>query len=385
MKFATWAYPWDLCDEGISNAVEQLADIGINEVNLATNYHSVQAFTPHNPARRTFFARASSYFQPSDEYGVLKPVPNEQMGDADWLDEIVDRFRETDLKLNSWTIGCHNSRLGMQHPETTFTSPFGDNLVFGLCPSNPDVQHYLRTLLSDLDSRAPFERIELETFDYFYGTGFGWHHDKYHVELGRLGEFLFGLCFCDHCREYAAAADVNVKSARKSCRNCINAIIAGELPPDTSIEAWLRTNPDVANYVDVRLETLRTVFDDLNEAVDGAELGYYIGLLNVEDSWVHGADLESLAKPLDYYTAICYEQNRQDAVDVYLTAEQLTPDIPVHAGVLPGHPAVKDEQTLCEIVDGLANAGCERISFYNYGLISARNLEWIRTSIDQYL
>ena len=384
MKFAVWIYPWDLLDEGVEHVADRLADVGVEEVNLATNYHSVQSFLPHNPERRTFFARASSYFRPdSDRYGRLEPIPNETMGDDDWLARIVDRVADTHLSLNSWTIGCHNSRLGLENPDVTLTSPYGDSLAFGLCPSNPEVQTYLTALLSDLDARAPFERIELETFDYFYGTGFGWHHDKYHVRLGTLGEFLFGLCFCDHCRTNAADAGVDVESAHEATVETLDAIIAGELPHDLSVGGWLRANSEVSAYVDARTETLASLFAEFGRTVS-ADLGYYLGFFGVEDSWMHGVDVDALSDSLDYYTVIDYESSRADAVDRYRTAEYLAPDTPLHAGVLPGHPAVHDEATVVDIVDGLAAAGAERVSFYNYGLLPDRALDWIGAATAGY-
>lgn len=62
MDFALWAYPWDLLDEGVESVVDQCRELGVDKLNLATNYHSVQPFLPHNPERKTFFAHASCYF-----------------------------------------------------------------------------------------------------------------------------------------------------------------------------------------------------------------------------------------------------------------------------------------------------------------------------------
>ena len=93
-------------------------------------------------------------------------------------------------------------------PATSRSKPPGDRLVFGLCPSKPAVQRYLTALVANLDRRTQFDRIDLEQFDYFCGTGFGWHHQKIHVALGDLGEFLFGLCFCEACRANAADASI---------------------------------------------------------------------------------------------------------------------------------------------------------------------------------
>lgn len=386
MDFAFWAYPWDLLDEGVAPVADRCAELGVDEINLTTNYHSVQPFLPHNPERTTFFAHASSYFHPDeDRYGRLSPVPNEEMGEADWLDRIASEIADTHLSLNSWTIGCHNSRLGMANPDLTLESPFGDPLAFGLCPSKPAVREFLTALLSDLSARAPFDRIELETFDYFYGTGFGWHHDKYHVDVGRLGEFLFGLCFCEDCRANARDAGVDVETARETARDGLRAIIDGDIGPDADAHEWVDDRSALAVYVDARMDTLTDLYADLRAATgDGVDLGRYAGFFDVDDAWMHGADLDALADHLDYYTIIAYESDRETVVNRVETAAELTSDIPLHAGVLPGHPAVDDAETVQSIVDGLAATGVERVSFYNYGLLPERSLDWIGAATESY-
>lgn len=381
MEYAMWIYPWDLIDEGVQAVADRMLDIGVTELNLATNYHHVQAFTPHNPERRTFFARASSYFQPSDRYEKLAPVPNETMGDADWTGLIAERLAETGVSLNAWTVGVHNSRLGFAHPDQTIETAFGDHLVFGLCPSKPAVQAYLTNLVADLSERGVFERIELETFDYFYGTGFGWHHQKFHARLGTLGEFLFGLCFCEDCRANAADAGVDVQRAQSIVRKTIDGIVADEIPHDASVGAWLRSHPAVADYADVRCETLTSLYSDLNEAATTADLGYYAGLVGVGQSWMQGCDLHALAEHVDYYTVPTYESSPKSVVDRFTEADALCPDIPLHGGLLPGHPAVEDGETLAAMVSGLVDAGASRLSFYNYGLLPVRSFDWIETAI----
>lgn len=383
MDFATWAYAWDLLDEGVESAAARLREMGVTEVNLATNYHHVQAFTPHNPERRTFFAKASSYFRPDDRYGTLEPVPYEGM-ETDWVAEVAEGLTGTGVSLNSWTIGVHNSRLGMAHPEATIENAFGDHLVFGLCPSKPDVQAYLTNVVSDLAARDEFERIELESFDYFHGTGFGWHHDKFHARLGDLGEFLFGLCFCEDCRANAADAGVDVDRARATVRQTVDDIVAGDVPHTADVGAWLRAHPSVDDFSAVREETLAGVFRDLDRAAGAADLGYYLGLLDVGRTWMVGADPHALAEHLDYLTVAAYESSREAVLDALREADALTPDVPLHAGVLPGHPPVHDEATLTDIVDGLADAGVPRVSFYNYGLLPERNLEWIAAATEPH-
>ncbi|WP_345784795.1 hypothetical protein [Natronococcus wangiae] len=378
MEFATWMYPWDFLEEGPDRIAEHLTTAGIDEINLATNYHTVQAFTPHNPNRRTFFAQASSYFYPDDQYGRLEPVPYFEMED-DWVDTIAGEL-PAPLSLNSWTVGCHNSRLGMAHRDVTIENAHGDDLVFGLCPSNPAVRLYLTNIVRDLAFRDHFDRIELETFDYFYGTGFGWHHQKIHVQLGALGEFLFGLCFCDECRVRAQEFDIDVEDVRRTVAETIDDVVAGRVSHETSPESWLNEHRDVAAYADVRTQTLEELFAELAVAAGDTELGYYAGMPTPGREWMVGADLSKLATHIDYYCVPAYESSREAVLDAYRTVEAEV-DVPVHVGILPAHPAVHDGETVEAIVDGLRRNGVPRVSFYNYGLLPERSLDWIASAI----
>lgn len=83
-------------------------ELGVDEVNIATNYHTVQAFLPHNPERRTMFARTSSYFKPEKIRNAQTSTVRED--DGNWIADITRDLSE--LKLTAWTISCHNSRLG---------------------------------------------------------------------------------------------------------------------------------------------------------------------------------------------------------------------------------------------------------------------------------
>lgn len=379
MEFAVWAYPWDVRDEGPDRIADRLRGIGVDEVNLATNYHAVQAFAPRNPERRTHFALASAYFRPDDRYGRLEPVPYDDM-DGDWVAEVSDGLGE--LTLTSWTVGCHNSRLGMANPDVTIESPHGDDLVFGLCPSNPAVRTYLVALVADLADREQFDRIELETFDYFYGTGWGWHHQKIHARLGTLGEFLLGLCFCEHCRSTAADAGVDVATARETAADALDAVVAGDVPHGLAPERWIRGHPEVADYVDVREDSLVDLYADLADAAGDTPLGYYVGMPEAGREWLVGADVNRLADHVDYYCLPAYESSRTAVLDAYRTVDALTPDVPIHVGVLPGHPAIHDRATVVDVVDGLRSAGVPRVSFYNYGLLPERSLDWIAAATD---
>lgn len=378
MEFATWAYPWDLHDEGIDSVSSRLEDTGIGELNVATNYHAVNAFSPHEPGRKTHFAQASSYFMPDERYGELRPVPYEGMN-TDWISSIAANTGS--LTLTSWTIGCHNSRLGMANPDATLESPYGDNLIFGLCPSNPAVQRYLVSLIGDLASRNWFDRIELETFDYFYGTGFGWHHQKIHAQLGTLGEFLLGLCFCEHCREKAAQQGIDVEKARTTATEALDSLIGGTLSPESDPREWVQRHRALTDYVAARQRHLADLYADIAAAADDTPLGYYVGTPEPGSEWVVGVDIDRLSPHLDYVCLPAYESSREAVLDAYHRVMALDPDLPVHVGLLPGYPKIRDPETLSSIIGGLREQNVPRVSFYNYGLLPDRSLEWIESAI----
>ncbi len=381
MEFAAWTYPWDAVDETPANVADRLRDVGITELNLATNYHTVQAFLPHNPRRRTLFAEPSSYFRPDDRYGRLEPVPYPEMED-DWVETVAAELPD-EMALTSWTVGAHNSRLGEANRDCCLETAHGDDLVFGLCPSTPAVADYLVNVVGDLADRGHFGSIELETFDYFYGTGFGWHHQKIHVDLGVLGEFLFGLCFCADCRSKAREAGVDVERARRTVRETVDAVVDGAVDADDP-DGWLDNHPTVASYAAVRERTLGALFERLADAAGDVDLGYYAGMPEPGASWMVGADLERLADHVDYYVAPVYRGSREGVLAGYETVTESAGDVPVHAGLLPGHPHIDDEETVVDIVDGLDAAGAERVAFYNYGLLPDHALEWVGAATTGY-
>lgn len=381
---AIWSHPWDLVDEGPAQAASRLAALGIDEVNLATTMHSVQTLNPHNPERKTFFADASEYFQPDwNRYGEITPDVNETMGEDDWLAEIAAGFEGTPVDLNSWGATFHSSRQGQRHPDATLTSPFGDSLVFGLCPSNPDVQEFGIEMTGDLGDRDIFETVEMELADYQYGTGYGWHHQEFFHRLGRLAEFLFGLCFCEHCQDNARAAGVDVEHARRSARAGLTDRFEGRIAHDTDVGGWLMEHPEVFAYADARRETLTDLFGSFDDVLGDTDFGYYFKMgglgddrMGVEHSWKHGLDLAGMSQYMDEATVLAYHSDPTVVRDDVHTTRSLV-DAPVRAGILAGDPIVHSRAQLREQVDAAVDAGADSLSFYGYGVIPERNLDWI--------
>lgn len=377
-----WAYPWDIVDKGATNVIEELSDLGIDKLYVAANYHTVESFSPHNPERKTYFTDAGAHFRPEKEYGDLSPAvnPDMQRYDQDWLEQISEAVKDSPIQLNTWVVGCHSTTLGMKHDDLSITSPFGDSLVFGLCPSQPAVQEYLKTMLSDID-RYDVDEMLLETFHYFHGSGWGWHHDKFHADIGELGEYLLGLCFCEECMETAADADVDVDSARKQSKKTIIQLAEGRIDSNISPADFIEEHKEIKAYSEARKETLNSLHKKLISTTD-ADLGSFIGMKGVDNSWMHGLDLETLQHTMDYFTLMDYTPDVDKAVDTYQMTTNQIDSAPIRPGILPGHPIVNTEEEVKNQVHALHDAGAEEITIYNYGLLPEKNLSWIGQAIE---
>ncbi len=386
---AIWAHPWDLLDEGPESAFERLLNLGITKVNLATTMHSVQTLNPHNPERKTFFADASAYFQPdADRYGSIEPDPNETMGEKDWCHRVATAADEIGITLTSWLVPFHSSKQGRRHPEATIESPFGDSLVWGLCPSNPRVQRYGEALVADVATGRGFDGVEMELADYQYGTGYGWHHQEFFTDLGDLGEFLFGLCFCEHCLSNARAAGVDVDAARKAAKTGLEARFDGAIAADTDVGGWLTEHPELRMYAEVRRDTLAELFESFANTIAPEPFTYYLKMgglgddrMSVEHSWKHGLDLERLSEFVNDVTVLAYHSDPTVVRDDVRTTDSLV-DAPVTAGILAGHPIVDSYDQLESQVSAAVSAGASELSFYGYGVVPERNLEWIGTALE---
>src|SRR5699024_7304961 len=114
------------------------------------------------------------------------------------------------LRLVSWTIGTHNTRLGLEHPDLTQQNVYGDRIPHALCISNDDVRAYLTAICRDLATNYPMYARQLEAFGWM-GLVHGHHHERDLVSLSPLEQDLLGLCLCATCTRRATAAGVDCR------------------------------------------------------------------------------------------------------------------------------------------------------------------------------
>src|SRR5262245_54365218 len=172
---------WDLAQDGADKVMGWLSEAGLNTMCIAANYHCGWFIHPHSSNHRLFLTEGSiCYFHPQVSLyrGMrLKPQVASICRKRDWLDEAAKRLDRYNLRLVSWTIGTHNSRLGTEYPELTQPNAYGDRLPHALCPANDEVVAYLQGLCRDLATNYPMWAIQLECFGWM-SLRHGHHHER---------------------------------------------------------------------------------------------------------------------------------------------------------------------------------------------------------------
>ncbi|GAB2791755.1 hypothetical protein [Streptomyces daliensis] len=234
MRASAFVYPWDVV--GDPDAPGRLAALGVQQVTLASAYHSTRALTPRHPRHRIVTARHSAVLYPPDpvrwEGRRLRPyvqdwVVSDHEGGA--YGEAAEALAEAGLDVHSWVVLAHNSRLGAEFPEVTVRNAYGDRYPWAPCAARAEVREYAVTLAAEaaVPPGGRTRGTELESCGW-YGFAHLHAHDKTAgVALGGVGQYLMSLCFCDECSAGYAALGAEPESLRAAVTGALEPLWAG--------------------------------------------------------------------------------------------------------------------------------------------------------------
>ncbi|MFE5242213.1 MULTISPECIES: hypothetical protein [unclassified Streptomyces] len=230
MKASAFLYPWDVV--GDPDAARRLAGLGVEQVTLASAYHSTRALTPRHPARRIVTAEHAAVLYPPDEGRwagrELRPWTQSWVAGDDPYAEAAEALAEEGLQVHSWVVLAHNSRLGAEHPDTSVVNAYGDRYPWAPCIARPDVQAYLVDLAAEAAVRPGASGAELESCGW-YGFAHLHAHDKTSgVGLGDAAQYLMSLCFCADCRAGYASVGLDAEELRAAVHSALEPVWAGQ-------------------------------------------------------------------------------------------------------------------------------------------------------------
>jgi hypothetical protein len=387
MHRSMWTYAWDILDLGYDATLGELRDrAGLNSVSLATSYHAGRFLQPRSPKRKVYFPEDGTiYFYPTPsrwERSTIQPKVACIVEEQDVLRELVRRRDSGGLKVCCWTVCLHNTRLGMLHPGAVTRNAFGDPNYYNLCPSSPDARAYVCALVEDLTHSYKPDIVELESPS-FMGFAHGYHHDKDGVGLTAEDDFALSLCFCDSCLSRAKQAGVDGESARRTVAQWIVETCERETPkprlPDllaAGIETF-RPFPAVYEYLLWRTEPVTSLIAEIKARAHASSR-----IVLIDEGSLGGCDLKEIGKICDGAILCVYGLGAEQGKAVIKEGRRaLGAEKFLGAGFRLFHGEVGEAEGLAARVNACVEAGANGLNFYNYGLIPAPRLDWIREAV----
>ncbi|MFJ4919081.1 hypothetical protein [Streptomyces sp. NPDC088725] len=228
MKTSAFLYPWDVV--GDPGAPARIAGLGVQQVTLASAYHSTRALTPRHPRHRVVTAEhAAVLYPPGYAHWAgreLHPYPAGDWAPGDAYGQAAAALADAGLDVHSWVVLAHNSRLGAEHPGTSVVNAYGDRYPWAPCIAQPAVHAYLVRLAAEAAVRPGARGTELESCGW-YGLAHLHAHDKTGgVGLGDAAGYLMSLCFCPVCREGYGGLGVDPDGLAAAVRSALEPVWA---------------------------------------------------------------------------------------------------------------------------------------------------------------
>ena len=398
-----FAFATDLVDEGMDTVLDNVGvRAGLNGLTLAAAYHHGRDIFPHNPKRKVHFLEGGVVFFNPDpaRYGALKPLVSRLAEQRDMLRDLCQAGSARGMDVRAWTVFLHNYALGEAHPHCACVNAFGDRHLTDLCPANPEVREYVRGLSADIAAHG-VRTVVAESLHY-HGLEHGFHHERYFIELGPLGRYLLGLCFCEHCLEAARDAGVDGRRLRDDARRELERRFAADPPAD---DVELERNQvaafaggELGAFLEVRSQTVSSLvaeaaeaaraagaefaFIDLSGAIKGYATGRPQGDAAPSIGWQFGIDVAAIAEACGQVEAIGYaadpERLRFD-LDAYRML--VGSDRRLSVILRPMAPDCSSAENLAAKLAIAQEADSATVGFYHYGFMRLESLDLIKAAI----
>jgi hypothetical protein len=378
MKAGICCFAWDFEGEGVDEVMGWAAESGLSYLAYAGSYHSGWFLHPHNPRCRTRLTSSALYFEPQrDLYGHIDPVVSPLCQTTDWMREVGDRLDHFNLQLYSWTIGTHNTALGVLHPDKCVRNALGDVYPHALCPSHPDVRAYLLALCRDLSHHLPVSALVLESFG-FGGWQHGHHHERDLTGLSEVEVRLMDICFHPATMQAAERDQVNAESVRRGVASLLQS--AYDCAPHRAAghpQSWdevLGCVPQLEAYMEVCRAIEDEIIHEIHEicVVRGVEVHPYatpreatIGDFDAVRAWAHGATSAQVL---------------QRVREVRKQWPDKTVSVDIRIAPVGG---ISSERELREVILAAREAGANELHFYNYSEAPKTSLGWLKSALKE--
>lgn len=384
--YSMFCYPWDVLDHGIDQFASLGKELGLTHISLAASYHGGKALLPHNNKRHVYFIEDGAvYFRPSSKNfkdAKLKPRVSQLASRSDPFRKIVEACQKRGLSTTAWTVTLHNTHLGSTYPEVAIQNVFGDRYLHSLCPSQPAVRDYMRSLTRNLAS-YPIDAVEFESLEFVPFRHYGFL-EKEGIELTPLAVLLLSLCFCPACLSAARRARIDGKTVAKAATRWLLGYFDGQNRICEPIEVGLQKVPGLAEYLNVRFDVLSAAFEELAAVLHEKNKRAIYLLINHEQprEYLTGIDVCRIATATDAIETLFYARAPNEAAAVMAKLRKsIGQDRRIYFAVRPGFPDANGSKDVLWLTRSVLSAGADGLSYYNFGLLESYRLQDMRDAI----
>jgi hypothetical protein len=380
---AIHAYPWALADEGPDRAFATMRRCGVGAAHLALSYHVGAYLTPRGGARRVHAGDLGGLH--FDAPAVLvdgwpfPPLVSSLVTGPSYFAGLADAAERHGLRLVAWIVYLYQHALARERPQLAVRNAFGDQHGAQLCPANPEVRAYAHALTRATLALGRFDGMYIEALKYL-PYEYGLLNAKAAVAPGQRARSLLSLCFCAHCRRAAVVAGIDVDGLASAVRTWLDDHL-NRLPDgidgDTGVSIGEELGDALAALVRCRslqvVELQREVIDLAHEAglrvasdvvepdelrVNGDAPFAVRGQVDeVRVKLLPGMDVGSVVGAID-------EARHRARADVVVVAFY-----PIGS--------FASEGSFVRAVESARAAGIRHHRFYEYSLLSRRQVEWL--------
>jgi hypothetical protein len=381
LSASMWTYLWDIVDEGYDTVFRNLEENGLTSISLATAYHAGKFLEPHNPRRKVVFPEDGTvYFNPKQRlYGKIHPRVNSLVKAGHSLDQVRRSAEKWGMTTRAWVVCCHNTPLGTSHPEIASEDAFGDKLYHNLCPSNPDVRKYLRTLVADIAAHG-VETIELEALQ-FQGYAHGFHHEREGIELTQAARALLGFCFCPSCLSGAKLVGCDLASLRTFTRQRLESYFSDPSSRNSNLNSMEQLPGELIEpFLEWRVSVVQSLLADLMTVAHNVKLRQMTSIDPLARR-IASVDVAASSRTAGGVLALGYVKDGASLREPLKALQLLVKDGEITLGLQLGLPESGGKAEFLDKMSVAKELGIRSFNFYNYGFVPLDNLKWIKETV----
>lgn len=374
-KISMYAYPWDLADEGLDVSLGRIKDLArCDEILLTPCYHRGDYLLPHHPIHPIYFGEPGAiYYEPeAHRYGTtsIRPIVSGKVNDVDYFESIVAGITGHGLQFGAWVVYANQDQLVGKYPHFARQDAFGISYNGQLSLFPCDVREYFFALTKEVMDRFAPKSVFIESLG---RQGFP-VPPKRQVEIDLRCQYLLSLCFHPSSIALVNEAGMDGDYFQKQVREYVQSRLENANKTDMGDPAsseWVDTAFDglLRIYLQITRASVADLWQKIVEIIHDA--GAEVHMSPVNEARFYGNDLEyGLNRFCD---RVCYEPlGKMTSTEV----EALRENAGVDAKVLfywDRHFESQEEAT-ATLSDAI-EAGCDGATVYNYGLLTARQLQ----------